>query len=74
MKESLDFIYKQQKELSIINGIGALLGWDQMTYMPLGCRRSLKPNAFISKMSHEKIISDEFWKHIQNLSKTQRIY
>ncbi len=70
MKESLDFIYKQQKELSIINGIGALLGWDQMTYMPLkGADDRSNQTAFISKMSHEKIISDEFWKHIQNLSR-----
>ncbi len=34
MKESLDFIYKEQKELSHFGGIAALLGWDQMTYMP----------------------------------------
>ena len=34
MKESLDFIYKEQKELSTYGGIAALLGWDQMTYMP----------------------------------------
>jgi carboxypeptidase Taq len=70
MKESLDFIYKQQKELSVIGGIGALLGWDQMTYMPLkGADDRSNQIAFISKMSHEKIISDEFWKHIQNLSR-----
>ena len=34
MKESLDFIYKEQKELTKFGGIAALLGWDQMTYMP----------------------------------------
>ena len=70
MKESLDFIYKQQKELSVIGGIGALLGWDQMTYMPpMGVGDRSDQTALISKMSHEKIISDEFWKHIQILSK-----
>ncbi len=70
MKESLDFIYKQQKELSVIGGIGALLGWDQMTYMPpMGAGDRSEQTALISKMSHEKIISDEFWKHIQILSK-----
>ena len=70
MKESLDFIYKQQKELSVIGGIGALLGWDQMTYMPIrGADDRSEQTAFISKISHEKIISDEFWKHIQILSK-----
>jgi len=34
MMDSIDFIYNQQKELSVFGGIGALLGWDQMTYMP----------------------------------------
>jgi carboxypeptidase Taq len=69
MKESLDFIYKQQKQLSIIGGIGALLGWDQMTYMPImGAGDRSEQNALISKISHEKIISDEFWEHIKILS------
>ena len=69
MKESLDFIYKQQKELSVIGGIGALLGWDQMTYMPpLGAGARSEQTALISKMSHEKVISDKFWDHIQVLS------
>ncbi len=70
MKESLNFIYKQQKELSVISGIGSLLGWDQMTYMPpMGVRDRSEQTALISKLLHEKIISDEFWKHIQILSK-----
>ena len=69
MKESLDFIYKQQKELSVISGIGALLGWDQMTYMPpMGAGDRSEQTALISKMSHEKVISDKFWSHIQLLS------
>ncbi len=70
MKESIDFIYKQQKELSVLGGIGALLGWDQMTYMPpMGTGDRSEKIAFISKISHEKITSDKFWKHIQILSK-----
>jgi len=69
MNESLDFIYKQQKELSVISGIGALLGWDQMTYMPpMGAGDRSEQTALISKMSHEKVISDKFWNHIQLLS------
>ena len=35
-KESLEHIYREQQELSVYGGIGALLGWDQMTYMPPG--------------------------------------
>jgi len=70
MKESLDFIYKQQKELSTIGGIGALLGWDQMTYMPeKGIVERSEQTAFLSKLAHEKIISEKFWNHIEKLSK-----
>lgn len=69
MKESLNYIYKQQKELSTLGGIGALLGWDQMTYMPpKGVEERSEQIALISKLSHEKIISDVFWNHVQSLS------
>ena len=70
MKESLDFIYKEQKELSTFGGIAALLGWDQMTYMPkMGSTERSEQGALISRLSHEKVISDNFWRHIQNLLK-----
>jgi len=70
MKESLDFIYKEQKELSTFGGIAALLGWDQMTYMPkMGATDRSEQGALISRLSHEKVISDNFWKHIQILLK-----
>ncbi|MCK4902655.1 MAG: hypothetical protein KAS76_04790, partial [Thermoplasmatales archaeon] len=69
MKESLDFIYKEQKELSTLGGIAALLGWDQMTYMPkLGAMERSEQSALISKLIHERVISDKFWQHIQDLS------
>jgi carboxypeptidase Taq len=69
MKESLDFIQKQQKELSVFGGIGALLGWDQMTYMPKsGAADRSEHAALISTLSHERVVSDEFWNHIQTLS------
>jgi carboxypeptidase Taq len=70
MKESLDFIYKEQKELSTYGGISALLGWDQMTYMPkMGATERSEQGALISRITHEKVISDNFWNHIQNLLK-----
>ena len=69
MKESLDFIEKQQKELSVFGGIGALLGWDQMTYMPKqGAMDRSEHAALISTLSHERVVSDEFWQHIKTLS------
>lgn len=69
MKESLNFIYKEQKELSVLGGIGALLGWDQMTYMPSkGVVERSEQAAYLSCLSHEKIISDKFWNHAEKLS------
>ena len=70
MKESLDFIYSQQKELSVLSGIGALIGWDQMTYMPkMGAQEKSEQSSLLSKISHDKVISDEFWSHIEKLNK-----
>ena len=72
MKESLDFIYKEQKELSVIGGIEALLGWDQMTYMPKqGAIERSEQSALISKWAHEKVISNELWKNIELLTKPE---
>jgi carboxypeptidase Taq len=72
MKESLDFIYKEQKELSTFGGIAALLGWDQMTYMPPGgVHERSEQSALISRLTHEKIISDKLWNHIEKLSKSK---
>ncbi|MEF8878773.1 MAG: carboxypeptidase M32 [Candidatus Thermoplasmatota archaeon] len=70
MKDSLDYIYKKQEELSTIGGIAALLGWDQMTYMPpKGAAARSKQSSYVSRLAHEKIVSDKLWKHIQKLSK-----
>jgi carboxypeptidase Taq len=69
MKESLDFILKEQKELSVYSGIAALLGWDQMTYMPPGgASDRSEHSALISRLSHEKVVSDVFWNHIEHLT------
>jgi len=73
MKDSLDFIYKQQKELSHFGGIGALLGWDQMTYMPpKGIEERAEQLSLISRLAHERVISDEFYQHIQRLASVQQ--
>jgi len=74
MKESLDYIYREQKELSTLGGIGALLGWDQMTYMPQGgAEERSEQTALISCIAHERVISDKFWQHITLLSKPDNL-
>lgn len=69
VEDSLKFIFRQQKELATLSGIAALLGWDQMTYMPpMGAEERAEQTGLISRISHEKVISDKFWQHITKLS------
>lgn len=69
MKESLDYIYKEQKELSTFSGIGALLSWDQMTYMPReGSVERAEQNSLISRLAHEKFTEDELYNHVKKLN------
>lgn len=69
MKDALDFIYKEQKELSTLGGVSALLGWDQMTYMPpMGAQERSEQSALISILAHERFVSDKFWNYIEKLS------
>ena len=70
IKKSLKYVYQKQKELTILGGIGSLLGWDQMTYMPSdGAVDRAEQIAFLSKMSHRKISSEALWRHLQYLSR-----
>jgi carboxypeptidase Taq len=71
MNDSLSYVHKEQKELSLLGGIGALLGWDQMTYMPpKGIQERSDEMALLSRLIHERVISDTFYHHIQTLEKT----
>ncbi|MEM4259018.1 MAG: carboxypeptidase M32 [Candidatus Thermoplasmatota archaeon] len=71
MKESLEYVYKEQKELSIYSGIGALLGWDQMTYMPSdGSSDRAEQTALISRLAHEKTTADALYDHVRKLNET----
>jgi carboxypeptidase Taq len=72
MKESLEFIYKEQKELSHFGGIAALLGWDQMTYMPQkGSDERAEQLSLISRLAHERVTSDELFNHLKKLYDAQ---
>ena len=74
MKESLDFIYKEQKELSTFGGIGALLGWDQMTYMPPeGNVGRSEQISLISRLAHEKFTADELYRHVKKLNEIHNL-
>jgi carboxypeptidase Taq len=68
MKESLEYIYKEQKEVSLYGGIAALLGWDQMTYMPLkGSEARAEQLSLISRLTHERVTSETLYTHLKKL-------
>jgi carboxypeptidase Taq len=70
MKEILDFVYEEQKQLSVFGGIAALLGWDQMTYMPQGGGGDRSEHiSLISRLAHEKFTSDRFYEKTKKLMK-----
>ena len=74
MKESLDFIYKEQKELSTFSEIGALLGWDQMTYMPPDGRFARSEQiSLVSRLAHEKFTADELYNHVKKLNEANAL-
>lgn len=74
MKDSLEYIYKEQKELSTFGGIAALLGWDQMTYMPTdGNKDRSEQLSLISRLAHEKFTSDKLYRHVKKLTKQQTL-
>jgi carboxypeptidase Taq len=69
MKESLNYIYKEQKEVSLYGGIAALLGWDQMTYMPpKGSQERAEQLSLISRLAHERITSETLYRHLKKLN------
>lgn len=72
MKDSLEFIYKEQKELSHFGGIAALLGWDQMTYMPQkGSESRADQLSLISRLVHERVTSETLYQHLRRLHDAQ---
>ena len=69
MKESLDYIYKEQKEVSLYGGIAALLGWDQMTYMPpKGAEERADQLSLVSRLTHERVTSETLYTHLKKLN------
>lgn len=69
MNKDFSYIMQEQHDLSVISGIGALLGWDHMTYMPkAGSPDRAEQSAFLSKLSHERVVSDKLYNAIQGLA------
>ncbi len=70
MKEKLQQLKTMLGEISDLNHIGSLLGWDQQTYMPPGAAEERGQQlATINTIAHEKFTSDEIGKLLDDLKK-----
>ncbi len=68
--DDLALVLAYQKEMTILGHIGALLHWDQDTYMPKqGIQARAEQSAHLSKLLHEKITADEFYHAVERLRK-----
>ncbi len=68
MSEKLDMLNAKIAEIADLNGISALLGWDQQVLMPSGGTEERANQAsLIGKMTHERMTSDEMGKLISDL-------
>ncbi len=67
MKE-LDIINKYQKEIKILSEASALLGWDQMTFMPeLGSNSRAMQSEYLTSLIHNKVISNELYSNLNKI-------
>jgi len=72
MRKELKEIYRVQKELELLSGVGSLLDWDQKTYMPQkGYRDRAEQTAIISRIAHNKFIDPAFQKVVNDTINTR---
>jgi carboxypeptidase Taq len=68
MEDKLTKFRKLLGEISDLQSTGAVLGWDQQTYMPSGGAEGRAMQlATISRLAHEKFISDEIGMILEDL-------
>ncbi len=68
IKNSLVTVKVYDKDLKALEGILALLLWDQEVYMPQkGIEGKARQTGYISKLSHEKLVSDELGQALEFL-------
>jgi carboxypeptidase Taq len=70
MEEKLGQLKTLLGEISDLNHVAALLGWDQQTYMPPGAAEERGQQlATIATISHQKFVSDEIGALLDDLKK-----
>ncbi len=68
MQEKLDHLKEKLAEIQTLGQIGAVLGWDQNTYMPPASAAGRgEQQALMGKISHQMATSDELGKLLDDL-------
>ena len=67
-KKALEKLINTVKEISVLNSCGALLGWDERTYMPPeGTMNRAKQHSLLSGMVHEQFTSPEVGRLLEEI-------
>jgi len=70
MAEKMDKLKSLLAEVADLNAVGAVLGWDQQTYMPKGGAEARGNHlATVGKITHQKFTSDEIGILLTDLEK-----
>jgi carboxypeptidase Taq len=58
--QALSYLQEIDKEIVLLNHIGATISWDQETYMPpAAIEEKADQTSLLSRLSHQRLISDE---------------
>jgi carboxypeptidase Taq len=69
MEEKLADLEQRLLEISDLSGAGAVLGWDQATYMPKGgATARARQGATLSRLAHERLVDPALGKLLDDLA------
>jgi carboxypeptidase Taq len=69
MEEKLADLEQRLLEISDLSGAGAVLGWDQATYMPKGgAAARARQGATLSRLAHERLVDPALGKLLDDLA------
>ncbi|HWP68444.1 MAG TPA: carboxypeptidase M32, partial [Rectinemataceae bacterium] len=74
MLDDMKHLIELDKEHTLLSHIGAVLGWDQETYLPeRGIEERAEQIAFMEGLSHEKAVNPEIGKMLDNMEADEKI-
>ena len=74
IKQDLNFIRKEQKEIVTLMRVGAVLGWDQLVNLPKeGSQDRAEQIALIESKIHKKLVSKKLFTKIKKILKNKNL-